>query len=97
MWCILVCHPHLTIILCCTAVWAQACGLENKTSFVIIVHLWFIWRLHLFVPVVGREQYHNTTISGIDSLTFATVTTLVQCVLENTFQYNDTVDFCVRL
>ena len=35
MWCISVCHPHLTIIICCTAVWAQACGLEHKTSFVI--------------------------------------------------------------
>ena len=43
MWRILVCHPHLTIILCCVAVWAQACGSERKTSFVIIVHLWFIW------------------------------------------------------
>ena len=42
MWYILVCHPHLTIIICLTAVWAQACGSERKTSFVIIVHLWFI-------------------------------------------------------
>ena len=42
MWCIFVCHPHLTIIICCPAVWAQACGLERKTSNVIIVHLWFI-------------------------------------------------------
>ena len=40
---ILVCHPHLTIIICCTAVWAQACGSEHKTSFVIIVHHWFNW------------------------------------------------------
>ena len=42
LWCIFVCHPHLTIISCRTAVWAQACGSERKTSFVIIVHLWFI-------------------------------------------------------
>ena len=42
MWCIFVCHPNLTIIICCTAVLAQACGLKRKTSFVIIVHLWFI-------------------------------------------------------
>ena len=42
MWCILVCHAHLTIIVCCTVVWAQACGVERKTSFVIIFHLWFI-------------------------------------------------------
>ena len=33
LWCILVCHPHLTIILCCTAVWAQACGLDHKNKF----------------------------------------------------------------
>ena len=56
VWCIFVCHPHLTIILCLTAVWAQACGSEHKTSFVIIVHLWFSWRLHLFVVVVGGSS-----------------------------------------
>ena len=44
VWCILVCHPYLTIIPCCTAVWAQACGLDHKTSFVISHHLWFIRR-----------------------------------------------------
>ena len=47
------CRPHLTNIICCTAVWAQACGLERKTSFVIIVHLWFIRRPRLFSVVVG--------------------------------------------
>ena len=97
MWYILVCHPQLTIILRCTTVWVQACGLGNKTSFVIIVHLWFIWRLHLFVVVVGWEQYHDTAISGIDILTFETVTTLVQCGLVNMLQYHDIDDFCVRL
>ena len=49
LWCVLVCHPHLTIIICCAAVWAQACGLEHKTSFVIIVHHWFIRRPQLIV------------------------------------------------
>ena len=28
MWCVLVGHPHLTIIICRTAVWALACGSE---------------------------------------------------------------------
>ena len=37
----------------CTAVWAQACGLEHKKSFVIIVHLWFIRLLPSFAVVVG--------------------------------------------
>ena len=53
MWCILVCHLHLTIIICCTAVWAQACGSERKTSFVIIVHLWFNRRPRSFSGAVG--------------------------------------------
>ena len=53
MWYIFICHPHLTSIICCTAVWAQACGLERETSFVIIVHLWFIRRPRSFSVVVG--------------------------------------------
>ena len=51
MWCIFVCHTLLTSIILCTAVWAQACGLEHKTSFVMIVHLWFIRRLPSFTVV----------------------------------------------
>ena len=47
MWCILVCHPHLTIISCRTAVWAQACVLDHKTSFVISLHIWFTRRPQL--------------------------------------------------
>ena len=31
MSCLLVYHPHLTSIIVLTAVWAQACVLENKT------------------------------------------------------------------
>ena len=63
-----------------------------KHVFVIIVHLWFIWRLHRFVVVVvGTVSRY--AISGIDILTFATVTTSVQCVLVNTFQNHDTDDF----
>ena len=53
VWCIFVCHLHLTFIICCTAVWAPACGLDRKTSFVIIVHLWFIRRPRSFSHVVG--------------------------------------------
>ena len=30
--CLFVCHPHLTSIIALTAVWAQPCGLEHKTS-----------------------------------------------------------------
>ena len=33
LWCTFVCHSHLAIILCCVAVWAQACGLGYKTTF----------------------------------------------------------------
>ena len=36
VWCILVCLPHLTIIISHTAVWAQACGSERTTSKVTI-------------------------------------------------------------
>ena len=89
LWCVLVCHPHLTIIICCTAVWAQTCGLEHKTSFVIIVHLWFIRRPQLFVSpcwCVGGAVSHIFR-------TCATVTIFILCVLVNTLQYHDTVDF----
>ena len=34
MWCIFVCHPHLTTIICCTAVGAQACGLERVSCII---------------------------------------------------------------
>ena len=64
MWC----HSHLTIILCCTVVWAKACGLEHKTSLVIIVHFWFIQCLPLFVAVCWWEQYHDTATSETDYL-----------------------------
>ena len=53
VWSIFICHPHLTSIICCTAVWAQACGLERKTSFAIIVHLWFIRRPVVVGVLVG--------------------------------------------
>ena len=87
--CILVCHPHLTIILCCKAVWAQACGLDHKTSFVISLHLWFIRRPQLFL------SWCSITILLFlvhFIRTFATVTTHVLGVLVNTLQYLDTVD-----
>ena len=47
MWCVFVCHPHLTIILCCTAVWAQACGLERNlvqsASAIVFTSLSVCW------------------------------------------------------
>ena len=94
MWCIFVCHPHLTIISCRTAVWAQACGVEHATSFVIIVHLWFIWRLQSFSHVVGLLVEAVTILRLLVQIirTFATVTIPVLCVLVNTLQYHDTVD-----
>ena len=64
MWC----HSHLTIILCCTVVWAKARGLEHKTSLVIIVHFWFIQCLPLFVAVCWWEQYHDIATSETDYL-----------------------------
>ena len=95
MWCILVCDPHRTIIICCTAVWAQACGLEHKTSFVIIVHLWFIRRPHLFFLSLVCWWGSITILPHLVHIirTFATVTTPVLCMLVNTLQYHDTVDF----
>ena len=97
VWCILICHPHLTsIIICRTAVWAQACGSEHKTSFfVIIVHLWFSRCPQSFVVAVG--VFGGSSITILLFLvriiwTFATVTSFVLCVLVNTLQYHDIVD-----
>ena len=72
MWCILICHLHLTsIIICLTAVWAQACGSEHKNKFchcrASLVHsvsaivrrcCWCFW----------WKQFHDTAISGTDYL-----------------------------
>ena len=82
--CILVCHPHLTIILCCTAVWAQACGLDHKTSFIIIVHLWFFRHPKLFSLVVGVVVYYSDLRNCDNSCSV--------CVFVNTLQSHDTVD-----
>ena len=92
MWCILVCHPHLTIILCCIAVWAQACGLGYETSFCHYRSSLVQLAPSLVCCCRWWEQYHDTAVSGIDILTFATVTTSVQCVLVNTLQYHDTAN-----
>ena len=96
MWCIFICHPHLTgiiCIICCTAVWAQACGLERKTSFVIIVHLWFIRRPRSFSVVCWWELYHYTATSGTDHLELRNRDNVFQCVLVITLQYHEAVDF----
>ena len=97
LWSILICHPHLTsIIICRTAVWAQAFGSEHKTSCVIIVHFWLIRCPSSFVVAVG--VYGGSSITILLFLlriiwTFATVTIFVLCVLVSTFQYHDTVVF----
>ena len=96
MWCILVCLPHLTIIICLAAVWAQACGSEHKTSFVIIGHLWFIRCPQSFIVAVGVFGGSSITILLFlvrNFWTFATVTIFVLCVLIDTLQYHDTVEF----
>ena len=100
LWCILVCHPHLTIIICRTAVWAQACGSERKTSFVIIVHVGFIRCPRSFLDPCWCIGWSSITILPLlvhVVRTSATVTTPVRCVLVNTLQYHDTVDFCARI
>ena len=82
LWCILVCHHHLTIILCCTAVWSQACGFDHKTSFVIFFHLWFIRRPQLFLL---RCRFVGGVLLLVYFIrTVATVTIPVLVVLVNT-------------
>ena len=93
-------HPHLTIIICRAAVWAQACGSESKTSFVIIVHLWFIRCPRSFLDpcwCVGGCSFTILPLLVQIIRTCATVTTPVRCVLVNTLQYHDTVDFCASI
>ena len=64
LWCIFVCHPHLTLIShCLTAVWAQACGSEHKTSFVIILHHRFIWR-----PCLSFDPRWSVGVRSITTL-----------------------------
>ena len=72
MWCILICHPHLTsIIICLTTVWEQACVTEHKNKFChyraslftrcpksFVVCCWCFW----------WKQFHDTAISGTDYL-----------------------------
>ena len=91
--CLLVCHPPLTSITFLTAVWAQACGLENKNTFVIIVHLWStgIHDSSLFVLVCWLEQYQGTATAGADCLDPRTCNNFRLCALVNWPQYHDTV------
>ena len=95
MSCLLVCHPHLTSIIVLTAVWAQACGLEHRNTFVVIVHLWTICirDSFLFVSVCWWEQYHDTATSGTDSWDFRNRDNFGLCVLVNWPQCHDTVIF----
>ena len=60
-WCLLVCHPHLTIIICCPVSWAQACGVEHKTNhFPSLDHS---ASALVFISLLV-EQYHDTATSG---------------------------------
>ena len=96
-WCIFVCHPHLTLISCCAAVWAQACGSEHKTSFVIILHHRFIWRACLFLDpcwCVGGSSITILPLLVQIIWTFTTLTSLCSlCAGTHMLQYHDTVDF----
>ena len=96
MWCILVCHPHLTITICCVAVWAQACGLERKTSF--CHYRASLVRSASSIVFCLCRCLGGSSITTLPLLvqiirTFATVTTFVLCVWVNTYQHRDTVDF----
>ena len=77
--------------------WHRHAGLDHKTSFVILVHLWFIRRPPSIV-FCCRWCVGGSSITILPLLvqiirTLATVTTPFQCVLENTLRYHDTVDF----
>ena len=80
MWCVLVCHPHLTIII----------------SFVIIVHLWFIRCPRSFLDNCWCVGVSSITILPLlvqIIRTFATLTNLCSVCAGNTLHYHDTVDF----
>ena len=67
LWCILVCHTHLTIIICCTAVWAPGARVGTQNRFRLyrasLVHPVFSIAF-LLVLVFRCEQYHDTATSG---------------------------------
>ena len=96
MWCIFVCHPHLTIIICRTAVWAQACGSEHKTSLSLscIIGLFgvldcFLIPVVCLVGAVSRYCHSWYRLFGPQQ----PWQIFVRCVLVNTLQYHDTGDF----
>ena len=98
MLCVLVCHPHLTIILRCTAVWVRACGFGSQNNkfchFRGIfgsfgVRNCFYLVVCLLVGAALRYCYFLVHIIQI----FATVITPVLGVLVNTLLYHDTVNF----
>ena len=71
MSCVLVNHLHLTSIIVFTSVWAQACVLEHKTPFAIIVHLWSI----------GIRDSSLSTLVCVGWSSFTVLPLLVQIVL----------------
>ena len=97
MWCICSCHLHLTrTITWCTAVWAQACGLERRSSFshhrASLVHPASQWFFPLVTGVlvgeVSRYCHFWYRSSGPSQ-----PQQFFQCAMVNTLQYHDTVGF----
>ena len=101
MWCIFVCHPHLTIIICRTAVWAQLFGHRHAvrntkqvfSSSCIIgsfgVLDCFLIPVGVLVGAVSRYCHSWYRLFGPQQ----PWQIHVRCVLVNTLQYHDTVDF----
>ena len=84
----------MTIILCCTAVWAQACGLDHKNKFCHSFIFGSFGLRNCFYLVVGLWSSITILLLLVHVVwSFATVTTPVLGVLVNTLQYLDTVDF----
>ena len=93
VWCIFICHPHLTSISCCSAVWAQACGLERKQvlSLSCILGSFGVLDRFLLLLVSWWEQYHDTATLGTDYPDLRNRDSFCSCVLVNILQYHDTV------
>ena len=63
------CGVSLSVISCCAAVWAQACGLDHETSFVGssgVIGSFGVLDRFLLLSVCWWEQYHDTPTSGTD-------------------------------
>ena len=96
MWCLSVCHPHLTTIVHCTAVWAQARGLKQKKKKVLSLSVIFgssgILDRILLCWRSGGSSITILPLLVLSIRTIATVASIVQCAQVNTLQYHDTFD-----